>query len=323
MSKKAETIPIFFTIDDGFAPYLSVAIRSLVCNASPDRHYDIIVIHRGVSDENRRKLAALVDSDAERFTIRFIPMDDRLDWMSDRLGNRLRADIFTLTIYFRLFIPVMFPEYDKGIYLDSDTVVVGDISELYDTELGENLVGAVVDHSILDIPPFVKYVEQAIGIDRCKYVNSGIQLMNMKKLREVQSDKRFLELMNTYHFDCIAPDQDYLNAMCYGKIKHLPEYWDAMPAEGKEPMQNPQIVHYNLFAKPWCCDNVPYGEYFWQYAEESGFYAEIAEAKARYGEAEKQSDAACLQLMLRRAEEIAATDATFRAVFASGKERRL
>ena len=37
----------------------------------------------------------------------------------------------------------MFPQYDKAIYRDSDTVVLGDIAELYDVDLKDNYVGAV------------------------------------------------------------------------------------------------------------------------------------------------------------------------------------
>jgi len=60
-------------------------------------------------------------------------------------------------------------------------------------------------------------MENAIGVDRDKYVNSGIMVMNLKKLREVKLEEHFMHLLNTYHFNCIAPDQDYLNAMCKGQ----------------------------------------------------------------------------------------------------------
>ncbi len=61
--------------------------------------------------------------------------------------------------------------------------------------------------------------------------------MNLKKMRETEFSKKFLTLLSTYHFDSVAPDQDYLNAMCNGKILYLNEEWDAMPAEGKEELK--------------------------------------------------------------------------------------
>ena len=58
-----------------------------------------------------------------------------------------------------------------------------------------------------------RYMEEAVGVSRYEYINSGVLLMNLNKLREKEFDKHFLNLLNTYHFDCIAPDQDYINAI--------------------------------------------------------------------------------------------------------------
>jgi lipopolysaccharide biosynthesis glycosyltransferase len=313
-------IPIFFSIDDHYAPFLSVALGSMIRNASRAYTYKAIILYQELSAEIRRKLAAL---GTENFGVHFVPMENRLDGITDRTTNRLRADYFTLTIYFRLFIPAMFPEYDKAIYLDSDIVVPGDISELFMTELGDNLIGAAPDHSVVNIPQLVKYIEDGVGIDKYHYINSGVLLMNLKKLREAQLEQRFLELSKKYHFDCCAPDQDYLNALCKGKIVYLPTVWDTMPAEGQEPVGEPRLVHYNLFAKPWCYDGVQYEEYFWQYAKDSVYYPEILGIKAGFHEADRKSDSEHLQLLLSRGEMIAGSPVNFRTVFNDGKECRL
>lgn len=320
MNKQKEVIPIFFTIDNAYAPYLGTAITSLICNASKEYNYRIIVLHQELSAANQAKLSALAKN---QFEIQFVPMQRGMEDITDRMSNRLRCDYFTLTIYFRLFIPAMFPEYDKGIYLDSDIVVPGDISKLYQVELGDNLLGASLDHSIQNIPPLVKYMDEGVGVGKHSYINSGVLLMNLRKLREVSLETRFLELLNTYHFDCIAPDQDYLNVMCNGKIVYLSEEWDAMPVDDREPIANPKLIHYNLFSKPWCYDNVEYGEYFWKYASDSGFLDQILAAKASYSDAQKKSDSNCLQLLLDTAEKIAAAEENFRTVFNGGKEKRL
>lgn len=320
MNNKKELIPIFFSADDNYIPYLAVALKSIISNASKKYNYKAIVLHQGVSKSNINKVKALA---SEEFSIEFVPMKDSLSCIKDRMSNRLRADYFTLTIYFRLFIPAMFPEYDKGIYLDSDIVVPGDISELYETNLEENLIGASVDYSIQNIPEFAKYTKDGVGVAISKYINSGVLLMNLKKLREVSLDSRFLELLNTYHFDSIAPDQDYLNAMCYGKIKYLSGSWDAMPEENTKPLESPKLIHYNLFAKPWCYDNIQYEKYFWKYAKDTEYISEIEEFKKNYSDAQKSSDKECTKRMVSRALEIANQPQNFRTVFESGIERRL
>ena len=75
-----------------------------------------------------------------------IPIFFSVDDKKQPTENRLRADYFTPTIFFRLFIPSMFPEYSKGIYLDSDIVVLGDISKLYRVDIENYLLGACIEN---------------------------------------------------------------------------------------------------------------------------------------------------------------------------------
>ena len=171
-------VPVFFTINDGYAPYLAVALHSLIRNADRSRHYNIHVIYQDLSPENREKLAAMETNYASVF---FQQMEETLTGIEDSEETKLRCDYFTLTIYYRLFLGDMFPQYDKGIYLDSDIVVPGDVSRLYDLDLGASIVGACHDFSIEDAPPLVHYVEQAVGVPIGEYVNSGVLLLNLKK----------------------------------------------------------------------------------------------------------------------------------------------
>lgn len=313
-------IPVFFTIDDGYAPFLSVALQSAIQNSSKENNYKAIILHEDLSEDNKQKLKSLA---TDNFQIEFVQMKEGLESITDRMSNRLRCDYFTLTIYFRLFIPAMFPQYDKGIYIDSDVVVTGDLAELFATDLGDNYIGACADKSVVDVPPLAEYMEKAVGVDRHSYINSGVLLMNLKKLREAELDSHFLGLLNEYHFDCIAPDQDYLNAMCAGKICYLSEVWDAMPTEDKPELENVKIIHYNLFSKPWCYDNIQYGDVFWQYAEDSVYFEDIKAYKDNYSDEQKESDTKCLELLINRGVEIANSELTFRKVFESGEKVRL
>jgi len=365
-------IPIFFTADESYAPWLDCAVRSMVGNASADYSYQIIVLHQDLTEESREKIASGVRAP---FSIRFVSMEVETpprdasadippegrgcprptigDWghnparaeraanernaahlggaeslagIADREENRLRCDYFTLTIYYRLFIADRFPEYDKGIYLDSDIVVPGDISELYQIELGENLIGACMDRSIVSVPELVDYVEKAVGTSIDHYINSGILLMNLKKMRQTDFCGHFLRLLHTFHFDCIAPDQDYINAMCSGKIVYLDEAWDAMPPEGGAgvpELENPHLIHYNLFQKPWCYDNIPYEEYFWYYAKKSPFYPDIVRFKRKYSDEQKESDRTCLGNLIQKGARLARENKTFRKAFENGEKIRV
>ena len=312
-------IPIFFTIDDGYAPSVACAITSIIQNSSREYDYKIYILHDGLNEENLAKLSKLR---CEGFDIIFKEMKDGMELITDRVENRLRCDYFTLTIYFRLFIADLFPEYDKGVYIDSDVVVPGDISELYNYQLGDNFIGASTDNSIQGIPELTHYVEEAVGVKRLEYINSGVLVMNLKKMRETEFSKKFLTLLSTYHFDSVAPDQDYLNAMCNGKILYLNEEWDAMPAEGKEELKNPKLIHYNLFQKPWCYDNVQYEDVFWEYAKKTEYYEDILEFKKNYSDEKKKSDQECLGTLVGKGNIIPEEEVTFRKMFEQGKSIR-
>lgn len=315
-----KTIPIFFSIDDSYAPFLSVALKSAIDNSKSENNYRAIIMYESLSQDNRERLGSLATNN---FKIDFVEMNEGLETITDRLSNRIRSEYFTLTIYFRLFIASMFPEYDKAIYIDSDIVLEEDIAELFSIDIGDNFIGACRDASIDGIEPFQSYVEQVVGVDRNDYVNSGVLLMNLKKLRDADFDKHFLSLLNTYHFDSVAPDQDYLNAICKGSIYYLSPKWNAMPNEQKPKIEGAKLIHYNLFSKPWCYDGLQYGERFWHYAENSGYINEIREFKNNFTEDNQKEEMEILGNMLRRAEEIKEHDITLKKVGESGVKVRL
>lgn len=313
-------IPIFFTIDDSYAPFLAVALNSAIKNSDLQRNYKAVVLYQDLGADNISRLQAL---QTENFKIELMPIRANMEALDDRMSNRLRCDYFTLTIYFRLFIPSMFPQYDKGIYIDSDVVLTDDIAELFDIDIGENYIGACNDLSIADIPPLVAYTEKAVGVNAKEYINSGVLLMNLKKMRDDDLEGHFLSLLNKYHFDSIAPDQDYLNAMCNGKIYYLEEKWDTMPNDAKPMLTETSLIHYNLFSKPWCYDGIQYEEQFWNYAQDCGFIDEIREFKANYTEDKKKADSECLELLVRRGMEIPENDITFKKMNEKGVRIRL
>ncbi len=313
-------IPIFFTIDANYAPYLSVALASLIEHASPNYNYEINIVYESINDEIIKKLRTLEKNNVKLI---FTKMQNKLETITNRKENLLRTDIFTLTIYFRIFLPFMFSEYDKAIYLDSDTCICGDISELYNIDLKDNLFGGCNDISCQDNEILCNYFKMNAGVTINEYINSGVLLMNMKKLREVEFETHFLYLLDKYHFDTVCPDQDYINAMAYGKILLLPNVWDAMPTNGSLVFDNPKIVHYNLFSKPWHYDNVDYEEYFWKYANESLFKDEILKEKKNFTKKVQEEDIKVLDELVERARQISNNEVTFKKVFESGLEERI
>ncbi len=317
---KKQIIPVFFTIDEGYAPYLSIAVASLIENASKDSEYHIHIIYENITLETMEKLKKL---ETEYAKIILEEMKTGLESITNRKENLLRTDFFTLTIYYRIFIPFMFPEYDKAIYIDSDTCIPGDISKLYNIPLKDNLFAGCIDISCKDNPVLCNYFKMNSGVSIDEYINSGVLLMNMKELRRINFEKHFLYLLNKYHFDTVCPDQDYINAMAYKKILHLSNEWNAMPTNGAYKIENPSIIHYNLFFKPWHYNSIDYEEYFWKYVEKSLFKEEIIKEKENFTKEMQANDQKTLDNLVARAEEIAHSDKTFKNVFEHTDEKRL
>lgn len=298
-----QSVPLFFAVDENYLPYLAVALRSLKDNASRNRTYAVRVLHAGIDGRAADRICSLGD---DWFTVEFVDVSDRLRVIAEKLQLR---DYYTCTTYYRIFIAEMFPDLHKALYLDSDTVILSDIAELYDHDLGDNLVGAVTDETVSDVPEFCDYVKDALGIQPQKYFNAGILLMNLQKFREEGFYEKFNDLLHRYKFS-VAQDQDYLNVLCGGRVTYLPSEWNKMPIPSRRA-QPPKLIHYNLTRKPWHYADVLYREYFWEYALKTEFFDEIMEVRDGFTAEHAQRDAACERRLVALAAEEAQNPANY------------
>lgn len=278
---KEKVIPIMFTCDDKYIPFLAVTLNSMEENASKKYKYEIKVLHtNNINAENQKKILKNYSNDI--FQIEFVDISSCVEIFANKLHTR---DYYSKATYYRLFIPNLYKEYDKVLYLDSDLVVKGDISELYNTQLGENFVAAAPDDFVASTPILWDYVENHIPLGKgnhSKYFNAGVLLMNTKKLRKIDFEGKFIDLLSKVKFD-VAQDQDYLNCICRGKVKYLSLAWDKQPFPMKNLREKDvKIFHYNLDLKPWQKDGILYEDYFWDYAKQTEFFDEIMARKAGF-----------------------------------------
>ncbi len=283
--KKAEVIPIFFTVDDVYIPFLAVALQSLIDNASDKNYYSIKILYTNISEENQAKINKY---QKENVDIEFVDLNYYINKVKDKLYTR---DYYSATTYFRLFIPDLYPQYDKVLYLDSDIVVLSDIADLYNIDMEDNLVAAAPDDVIQTIKVFQEYAELVVGVtDHKRYFNAGILLMNLDELRKFKFQDKFLYLLSKVKFS-VAQDQDYLNRLCKGRVKLIENTWDRMPIGGDTvKREDLHLIHYNLAFKPWHFEDILYKEYFWKYAQQTEFFDIIQSIKENYTEEEKFKD---------------------------------
>lgn len=283
--KQNVTIPIFYACDDRFARYMAVSIASMQENANNKRHYTAYILNAGLQDETKRLIQHL---QTDWFQIVFVDVSHFLEAHEEHLPLR---DYYSKTTYYRMYIAEMFPQYEKALYIDSDTVVLGDISELYDTELGDAYLAAAHEQAMVQTDVFGTYVEQVVGVDRNAFFNAGILVLNCKQFREKQLLKRFSDLLHVYNF-AVTQDEDYLNVLCKDHVHWLEQKWNCeLYGELLCTEQEIKIIHYIMVSKPWHYADCRFAAVFWEYAAMTPFHDLIRHELLSYTDEQKQADA--------------------------------
>ncbi|MBQ4324456.1 MAG: glycosyltransferase family 8 protein [Clostridia bacterium] len=304
-------IPVFLSCDERYLPFLAVSVRSLIDNASPENRYEITVLYTEVCEESRKRVQSM---ETDFCSIRFVDVNEAIAPVMSHF--RLR-DYYSIAIYYRLFIPTLFPEYDKAVYLDCDVVLERDVADLFATELGDSmLVGVVRDEIVADTPPFQEYVRRHVGVPDDEYFNSGVMVMNLALFRRLDITGKFARALKKYAFPSVAPDQDYLNALCNGRVVYLEKAWNLMFSP--HPYDGPvYLVHYNMFLKPWLYHGVPREEYFWKYAVRTDYCDDLRAMQHAYTPEQREKDDQALAAMLSATDAYMNGDNTFAAKLAA------
>ena len=293
-----EVIPVFFAVNDNYAPYLGVAIKSMLENLNRKYFCKIHVLITSLSEEHTEKLKEVVSAYSRNASIVFVDVAKECKKMAGMFHMR---DYYSQETYFRFFISPLFPEYDKVVYLDCDIVVVGDVSELYNQDIGDKMVAAAVEEVVYLDDDLGFYSERCLGVPWKEYFGAGILVINSKLFREERVEEQFVDLLRKYKFT-VAQDQDYLNVICLERVHLLNLGWNKTAFVNQDFNDNDlKIVHYKMSWKPWLNDDVTYENYFWKYAESSPFFDEIMEVKRTYTDDERVRDAVAGKKLLETA----------------------
>ena len=308
-------IPIFFSIDDNYAPFLKLALCSMIEHSKKENEYKIYVLYSKLSDNHKLDIINFL-SNQSNYSCEFVDMNSHITEIADALFTR---DYYSKTTYYRLFIPRLFPQYNKALYIDSDIIVLDDIANLYNIDLGTNLIGATPDESVQIIPEFIAYVEKYLGIKHEHYFNAGVILMNLDELRKFDFEKKFVSLLHQIKFS-VAQDQDYLNAICKDRVTYVPSVWDKMPfPKSNIKVEDLKLIHYNLTFKPWHYDGILYEEIFFKYVDKLGLRETINNIKANFTEEDKKADKLGGERLIKMAGELAEIEDTYANLLKQGK----
>ncbi|MEZ5955159.1 MAG: glycosyltransferase family 8 protein [Hyphomonas sp.] len=259
-----DEILIAFGVDAGYVQHMAVTIASILSN-SPGAKFRFLIINDGIDDTDKKKIEALAPGHAFQW-----PMvtDERVM----KLG---RKHHISRAAFYRLSIPEFAPaDAQRAIYVDSDIVVLGDIRELWKTELNAHPIAAVYDIG-MDSEAFAR--KWGLPPARLNYFNSGVLVLDLAKIRSDQAFDPAYNIIESRWEDAEYMDQCVLNAMFWNNWQRLDPIWNfqrnmIIPKPGQplyaEPEdlpvnRRPKLIHYTEQNKPWSVD--AYHPLTWMY----------------------------------------------------------
>jgi lipopolysaccharide biosynthesis glycosyltransferase len=182
--------------------------------------------------------------------------------LADDTARAFPGGYFPRAVWFRVLLPELLPDLDRVLYLDADLIATDSLLPLWETPLGDHLLGAVTNPFY---PFMAPYVAPALGIDAPEdYFNSGVLLFNLARMREEGTARKLVDYA-LGHPHLHYPDQDALNVVCRDRWLHLHPRWNLQStfvtlAEGDLPLPaqpvrearaHPALVHFIGPYKPW------------------------------------------------------------------------
>ncbi|MBQ7665629.1 MAG: glycosyltransferase family 8 protein, partial [Synergistaceae bacterium] len=159
---------------------------------------------------------------------------------------------FTVGTLYRLFIPEIFSELDKIIYLDCDIVVNLDISELWNINLENNCFAGCLDEDIIRMSIF-SHINLIFLLNGCKlhlYINAGVLVMNLTRIRAFMNmPEMFKEWIDYHTYSMTTTDQDFINSVFIDSIKRIDGRFNRQLWTESDVLSN-SVIHFNK-RKPW------------------------------------------------------------------------
>jgi lipopolysaccharide biosynthesis glycosyltransferase len=266
-------IPLVYATDENYAPYCATSIASVLKNSKINTEFIFYILAEEMSEETKKKFQAL--KKIKDCSIYFITID------KEQFRRCPISHHFSIETYFKFSIASLLQDVDKVLYLDCDVIILEDLSEFFSTDIEDFYVGMVSD-AIIGSASGAD--QKRLGLaENSEYFNAGLIIMNLKKWREEDIEKKLLKWTEENSEKIMWVDQDVMNVVFKGFIKKLPEeynvqlnYYDSREKLG-DVKGKLKVVHYCGKGKPWNNKDMFLADYFWKYAKICPFYDLIRE----------------------------------------------
>ncbi|QQW64142.1 glycosyltransferase family 8 protein [Helicobacter pylori] len=321
------TIPIVIAFDNHYAIPASVSLYSMLAcaksenpksqnpqsqNESKKLFYKIHCLVDNLSLENQQKLKETLAPFSAFASVDFLDISDPnnptttlaepsvIDKIHEAFSqlNIYAKTRFSKMVMCRLFLASLFPQYDKIIMFDADTLFLNDVSESFFIPLDSYYFGAAKDFSSpknlkhfqteREREPRQKFSlyehylkEKDMKIICENHYNVGFLIVNLKLWRADKLEERLLNLAHQKGQRVFCPEQDLLTLACYQKVLQLPYIYNAHPfmANQKRFIPNQQeiiMLHFYFVGKPWISPTALYSKEWHEILLKTPFYAEYS-----------------------------------------------
>jgi lipopolysaccharide biosynthesis glycosyltransferase len=259
------TLHIAISCDHNYLTPFYVLLTSLFDNNKC--YFSLHIIITGINQQEREKITSFVKE--HHSEINFYDINEQVI-------NGFPVLFYipsTQAIYYRLFFPIIVPsKVDRLLYLDTDIVVVGNLEDLFKTDLGTYPVAAVADTEGDN--------REDLGIvEKGEYFNSGVLLIDVKRWRSHDITEKALRFVRENPTKILYGDQDALNGVLVNNWNKLPSKYNIMFSDCprfvpkrkvRESLQGKVLVHFTSRHKPWSyrCAN-PYKYLYHSYLSKS------------------------------------------------------
>jgi lipopolysaccharide biosynthesis glycosyltransferase len=251
---------IAYSCNDAYIEHTGISMISLFENNKDFEEIEVFFIAKDVSDKGLFTLKNIAKKYRRKITI--VPFDSICyDLSLKDTGRHIE------TIYAKLFF-TRIEGIDKIFYLDSDTVVVDSLKELWEIDLE--------DFQIAGVETFTVDVKKKLSLlPKDNFINDGVALLNLKKLRDDKVLPQFLEFLASHSGNPPLLSEGTINKVCKGKIlslhprfnllsglifykqgrflenENLSNYYDDSII--KEAIEKPTVIHYlsAFYNRPW------------------------------------------------------------------------
>lgn len=268
-----DRLNVLYFFSDSFVEVAATSIVSLLENNKSFSHIAVYVIDDGISDEKKEKLRAMIESYGRELVL--FPAPDPSAFFNFPFKSRYQMG----HSYMRMCIGQLVPDtVDKLLCLDSDTLVLGNLQDFWNLDMGKNILAGVAD--CVNVRAFKR--QFMLNSDQM-YCNAGMFLIDMKKWRNEGIENKIKEVIKEHNGNIFFFEQTLMNYVCRDRILKLsPEYnsytlfyafkfhnlmiWRRpskfySKEEVANAIKNPRIIHFTrnfyMLSRPWVrgCDH--------------------------------------------------------------------